>query len=111
MTYDDIRNDPEFRDFEAEVRANLTPKLLQSAIVVSLVPKDNQPDVKFAIELGMSIMLDKPIFAVAHIGEPVPERLARVADQVVYVDLNTPDGYAALQESISEFILKHGPKS
>jgi hypothetical protein len=44
---------------------------------------DGAPDVKWAIEMGFSIMLDKPIIAVITPGRKVPAKLALVVDSWV----------------------------
>lgn len=80
------QNDPfagkEWRRFEDRVRKELIPKLDGSAASVSLVP-DGKGDVKFAVELGFSIMLDKPIIAVVAPGVNVSRKMRMVADRVI----------------------------
>jgi hypothetical protein len=61
----------------------MAPKMETSALVISLVPEDREGDVKFWVELGASIMLDKPIIAVLLGDAPVPAKLAKVADEIV----------------------------
>lgn len=103
-----IRNDPEWRRFAKNVRRDLIPKMRDSAIVMSLVP-GGEPDVKYALELGMSIMLDKPIIAVFSPGTKLPEHLVRVADELVEADLDTDEGrqlaVTRLQEAMARLDL------
>lgn len=89
----DLTDDPVFREWAARVRAHVLPRLDASALSVSLVPT-GETDIKFAVELGLSIMLDKPIIAVVQPGSKVPERLVRVADRIVEADLS-PGGEGA----------------
>ncbi|ORA24906.1 hypothetical protein BST13_33595 [Mycobacterium aquaticum] len=84
---DDPFDTPEFRDYARRVRTELIPKLRDSAASISLVP-NGPTDVKFAVELGLSIMLDKPIVAVVPPGTKVPAKLVAVADRIVEGDLN-----------------------
>lgn len=100
---DDIRNTPEFREWEAEVQESLVPKIDGSAATISLVPR-GQTDVKFALELGLSIMLNKPILAIVYPGADVPEKLRRVADQIVYADLESPRGRIEVQRAMTRFM-------
>ena len=100
---DDIRYDADFQAFEAEVQEGLIPKLVDSACTVSLVPR-GETDVKFAVELGMSIMLDKPILAIVQEGTSVPKRLLKVADRVIVGDMETSEGIAKLQGEIQSFL-------
>jgi nucleoside 2-deoxyribosyltransferase len=63
-----------------------------SACVMSLVP-DGEPDIKFAVELGLAIMLGKPVIAVAMPGSEVPSGLRKVAAAVIEdADLDTGAG-------------------
>lgn len=78
-------DDPEVQDWVRHVRRELVPKLADTAAVVSLVP-DDAGDVKFWVELGASIMMEKPIIVVAIAGRPVPERLRFIADEVIELD-------------------------
>ena len=99
---DDIRYDKEFCEFEAEVLEGLVPKLAASAATVSMVPR-GETDVKFAVELGMSIMLDKPILAIVDPTTKVSRRLLRVADKVIYADLETRAGLEKAHREIQTF--------
>jgi len=95
-----------WRDLAAQVQTGLLPKLEGSAATISLVPKDGQSDVKFAVELGFSIMLNKPIIALATDGNDVPPGLARVADEVVVADLAAdPEGAQKLLMEAVERVL------
>lgn len=61
-------------EFVARTRSELVGKIADSAMVMSLVP--GQPDVKFAVELGFSIMLGKQIIAVTTGGGAGPPEAA-----------------------------------
>jgi len=82
---DGVENDPLFQEWAGRVRRDLVPKLEDSSAVVSLVPRKGH-DVKFAVELGLSIMMEKPIVAVVTPGMHIPRGLAKVADEIVEVD-------------------------
>jgi hypothetical protein len=45
--------------------------------------RDDRRPVKFAVELGVSIMLNKPIIAMIEEGVPIPDKLAAVCDHVL----------------------------
>lgn len=78
----DVLDDPEFKVFTSRVIGELVPKLQASRVTMTLVPK-GELDVKFAVELGLSIMLNKPIIACVAAGQPIPDKLRLVADEVV----------------------------
>lgn len=86
----------------------MAPKVQGSAATISLVPghdgKFSEGDAKFWVELGASIMMDKPIIAVAEPGQVIPERLKRVADVVLYVDLSAPDAGDRVQAAIDRVL-------
>lgn len=80
---------PEARAWAQRVLTELVPMIDGSAVSVSIVPSD-EGDVKFAVELGLSIMLDKPIILAVVPGRTIPEHLARVADEIVELDTTSP---------------------
>jgi hypothetical protein len=84
----DWTRDPSSKAWINDVLEEMAPKMEQSAFVISLVPEDRTGDVKFWVELGASIMMNKPILIVAVGGQQLSDKLLAVADEVVYV----PDG-------------------
>lgn len=108
----ELWEDPAWREFVDQIRTDLVPKLEDSGAVVSIVP-DGEGDVKFAVELGFSIMLDKPIIVVVPEGRLVPERLARVADRIVPGDMSSDTGRQQLMEALKVTMreLAHGPSN
>lgn len=93
----DISDDPEFKEWAERVRAHVLPQISESALNVSLVPAGDM-DVKFAVELGLSIMMDKPIIAVVQPGTKVPAKLVLVADRIVEADI--PADLGKVREAI-----------
>lgn len=75
--------EPSTKAWVRHVIDNMVPKMARSAVVVSLVPDDRHGDVKFWVEIGASIMMDKPIMAVVFNDLPIPAKLALVADEIV----------------------------
>lgn len=94
-------DDPQAREFITHVRSELVPMIDQSQFFICLTPSDpDQVDVKFSVELGVSIMLDKPIIAVVSPGSKMPPKLALIADHIIDVDLRSDDGPAIIAERI-----------
>lgn len=89
--------------FIKTVNEGLVPKIEESAYVASLVPTPEDVDVKFAVELGVSIMLDKPIFAIVAPGEKVPDKLLKVADKVIEADVRTEEGQQIIARELAAF--------
>ncbi|GAA1742876.1 hypothetical protein GCM10009809_42090 [Isoptericola hypogeus] len=100
---DDPFDDPALQEWAHHVREELVPKLAGSALTVSLVP-EGDPDVKFAVELGLSILMDKPIIAIVQPGTHVPERLVRVADVILEGDLTDPRFSDRIQAAITKVL-------
>ena len=99
--------------FIAAVLDDLVPKISESIMTMSLVPDSKDIDVKFCVELGVSIMLDKPIVALVHKGIEVPPKLAKILDaQIEYLDSDTPqDLQAKFMPILAEFgVLPNQPK-
>lgn len=95
----DVYDSPEWRRWSSRVLTDVVPKLQDSGATVSIVP-DDEGDVKFAVELGFSIMLDKPIILVVPPGRRVPDRLVRVADSIVEGDAADPGMHARLMAAV-----------
>lgn len=100
----DIYDSPEFRRFAKHVRTELADMIGKSKVVVSIVP-EGTIDAKFAVELGASVMLDKPIIALVQPGTKIPEKLARVVDRFVEVrDPASEESREHLMEALQEVL-------
>jgi hypothetical protein len=82
-------------EFTQSIFDELLPKMQGSRVVASIVPR-NEGDLKFIVELGLAIMLDKPIALIIQPGRPLPEHLARVADVIIEYG-------PAMGEALAEF--------
>lgn len=100
---DDPFDSLEFQDYARHVRDELIPRLDQSALSISLVP-EGIGDVKFAVELGLSIMMGKPIIAVVTPGVQVPQKLALVADEIIEGGLDDLSTLARLNAAIDRIL-------
>lgn len=94
-----------FTDFVKRFREDALPKIEGSYCTLSLVPGDDF-DVKFAVELGASIMLDKPIIALCTGKRTCPPGLRRVAHAVVEItaDIDTEAGRAEMTEKLKPIL-------
>ena len=98
----DHARDADDQAFIKTVNEGLVPQLRDSAFVASLVPTPEDVDAKFAVELGLSLMFDKPIIAIATDGRVIPDSVRRIAAIVLDVDLGTDEGQAALKRAVEE---------
>lgn len=96
-----------FRRAERE----LLPKLRESAAFLGISPPDDlTPDPKFCLELGMAIMLGKPIIILVARGRSLPRdsALFRVADEVVTnVDMDDA-GADRVQDAVARVLAARG---
>jgi hypothetical protein len=90
-------------DFVDHFRRDALQKINDSAFVASLIPRGDF-DVKFAVELGTAIMLDKPILAITMPGASLSAKLRDVADRVVELDVDTDAGRQAVARAIKEML-------
>lgn len=96
---DEVWEDPEYQAWEKHVRDSVVPLLEETAVTITLIPR-GQTGIKFAVELGLSIMMDKPIIALVQPGMSIPSGLAAVAAEIVEVDIvKDPEG---AQRSITD---------
>ena len=103
---DDFTNSPEWQEWASNVRAHVLQPMTDSQFVMSLVPKDpQQSDIKFAVELGMAMMLDKPLVMVVQPGTKVPDKIVRVADAIFEWDPDDPDAGKKMRAKIDELDL------
>lgn len=107
---DDWMADPKTRAWGQRVAAELFPKVGSSAVTISLVPS-GASDVKFCVELGATIMFDKPIILVIRPGQQLPAKLVAVADEIVEMGEDPDDETTrtALREAINRVTRRAGP--
>lgn len=95
-------SDEERRFFE-HARRVLVPMMADSGIYLGIAP-DGEPDVKFALEFGLAVLLDKPLIFVVLKGRTVPSKLRRVADAIVEVeDLDDPKSQDRIAAVLKEW--------
>ena len=96
---DDPWSDPRAQRWMEHVRKEVIPMAKQCNAFVSIAPQ-GEPDVKFCVELGLGIMLGKPIIVVARARRDVPSQLWMIAEAVLIGDMSDP----VFQERIAETI-------
>ena len=100
--------DPAWNAYVTHIRENVAPMVWGSGMTISIVPKRPEDvDVKFAVELGLSIMFNKPlIFCVPFDETELPEKLREVADHIVVGPPSDP----AVREKLMAAITAVGEK-
>lgn len=87
--YEDNWQHPEMKRWIGHVIDEMVPKMERSSVIISLCPPKGEwgdGDIKFWVELGAAIMMDKPIIGVVLNDRPVPRKLALVADEIVRLE-------------------------
>ena len=99
-TSDPWDDDPQVQRWVAHVRHQVLPMIERSALSAIVTPS-GEPDIKIAVELGLSILLDKPLLVMVAPGQHVPAALRRAADRVI-------EGPAAVQaQQVREWLDAH----
>lgn len=77
------------------------PMIKGSAMSVTINP--GEPDAKVAVELGFTLLLDKPLVLLSFPDRPIPSRLRRAADLVI--ECNDPSDPEVIRQ-LQEFMAK-----
>ena len=75
------------RDWQEHARRDLAPKMAMSAYVMTISP-GAEIDPKLALEVGVAVLLGKPILLVSWPGRPPPAGLLRIAHR--HIELTAP---------------------
>lgn len=82
---EDPWDEPEARAFIEAALSDMAPKMMGSKFCLSLLPGNNaEGDVKYWVELGAMIMLDKPVaLIVMDDNQRIPPKLEMIADAII----------------------------
>jgi hypothetical protein len=94
-----------WRDYSERFRREVLPKILSSAVFMSIGTETDVFDVQMATQLGAALMADKPLLLVCPKGRQVGIRLRRAAD-VIIDDWDAADPDA--QERIADAMQRMG---
>ena len=94
----------EWDDFVEHFRRDAAEKIAGSEGFISIFPSGGKIDVKFAVELGAAIMLDKPILAIVPLGTKIPRKFRLIADEIIEADLDTTSGQILIAGRVREFL-------
>lgn len=86
----------------AAVDRNVEP-MRQSAMFVSIATKNFIKDPLCALQLGMAILMDKPIVIIADKNEKMPEALVKIAKVIEKVDFDNKADFERAMTSVGEF--------
>jgi hypothetical protein len=95
--------DPRFVSWAQRMRLHLVPKLAASSATVFLAPPSGDADIEQAVQLGLSIMMGKPLILVVVDEREVPDKLRAIADAVIVGDLSENSTREAMAAAIERF--------
>lgn len=96
-----------FMDFEKLLRKaakrDLSP-IMNSKCFTQIFNSNMVDEPLPTLQLGMAMLLDKPIYLLVPYGAKLPENLKKVAVQIDYFDRNTPGSLQLASERLKKFI-------
>lgn len=96
---------PAYRRYAKHFFDNVAPQIRDSAYTITVAPHGTIADVKIATELGYSILLDKPLIVFVPLkGQPVAQKLLRIADHVIEGDSTTEAGREEMQRKLQAIL-------
>lgn len=100
----DLENDPQFQEYKKHIIEELIPKIDGTDVFISLTPSEGKLDVKFAVELGIAILLDKPIVAIICPGAKVSDKFRKVVDRFIELDIKDQASHPKITEALNEIM-------
>ncbi len=108
---EDRAGDGAVNAFFREATERLVPMVEASALVCAVVSGDAEGamnvDAKLAVEVGVALLVGKPIVLVAHPRIKIPPRLREAVDRVVIVDPDSEGAMDVLQAAFEDVVAKN----
>lgn len=103
-------DNPDWKAFADHAIKDLIPKIDNSAYCMSLVPRkpEDRTDIKFCLELGVMLMMDKPIIMVVAPGSQVPDKVVQVADMIIEMSMDDERFEERLTAALAEMDARLG---
>lgn len=93
-----------------EARTGMLPKMKSSAFV--MVALTGEMDLALALQVGVVILLEKPLLLLVMKNAWAPQRLRALADAVVSIDdMETPEACEKVKQGLETMIVKLRKKS
>lgn len=103
-------DDAGFRRWADEMRRRLIPKMKDSASVLMIAPNMSEKfDIEFALQIGASILLEKPLILLVDRTRTIPPKLRAIADRIIETDLdNVTMDSEAIQKQLAQAMKDFG---
>lgn len=102
--YNNLFTTPEWRRYAEQMVSSTVPAMKDSKLFVSMGPTGDDPDVRMATELGLALLLGKPLVFIVEPGQKLPPALVRVADKIIYGEIQHPNTRKQLKEALDEIV-------
>lgn len=86
--------------FLEHIRNSVVPKMQSTSIAVTATTDMSDADLQSAIELGLLLLMDKPLLLLVLPDQQIGEHLRRAADEIIVVD--DPDASERIQAFAKE---------
>ena len=101
---EDVFEHPDVKAMLRHFRDKVLPNIKGSAITAAIVSK-HDPDPKMCLEMGASLLLDKPIIVICIDKAQVSQHLRKIATAIVEVsDLKTEADSKKIQDAINHVL-------
>jgi hypothetical protein len=81
-------------------------RLIESENFVGIISPKFFEEPHCALQIGLAVLHDKPIFLLVSNKVKVPALLEKVAAKIVYADFEDKDGLAGAMDAIKKFVLE-----
>lgn len=100
----------EFKKWLSDAGKDSGEKIANSAAFIGIGSTNYMENPLCALQLGLAILMDKPIFMIVDHDRPVPKALVKVADCIERVKMNDPKDMVRAQKSIQQFLQQLKPQ-
>lgn len=94
----------DLREISKKVVDILYPKINDSDVFAALVTDSYFKDALCATQLGLAILLDKPIALIVDKTVKLPSKLIKVANKIDYVDMKNEEDINRASQSLYDFV-------
>jgi len=94
-------------DYLKKVCIESNEKMKDSACFMSIFSDNYMNDPVCMMQLGLSIMLEKPFFLLVPVGIVIPGRILKIADKIVHYDPGCPDSLKKATKELAEYAIKN----
>lgn len=99
----------EWKKYAEDVIENLAPNVKVAPVAVMVSEDQEFPDVRAATELGMILLMGKPLVLIREPGHHVHAGIERAADAIVDGEIQHPKTQQALEAAILLVTLQKSP--